>query len=382
MKDSLMRFEAYLRRRYPDRSTAKHYVSDVRIFAQHIAWAAPSTVTVQMIDAFVAAQHARNLKPRTINRRLAALHTFFEFLALDSPETAPPNPVNWRRHGSKEDETLPRDLSEVQVTQLFAAITDTRDQALFELILTTGLRVGEAITLRLDDLEPPPTPEDLARLRVFGKGRKERFAWVPPRLYASLQAWLAVRPDSNHPALFLNQHGRPLSVSGVEYRLKQYAQTAGLRVSCHTHHVFTFHASLSFDLLNHLPAPHPPAEVRRRTVPEEEAQNVGVEADGRHHGEAQEPHRDAVQGRGAGLRGAGDQERGDAMGEEQPGVAGNEEENVVGGGGAVVRLEVGQDCGGSPHRGQHPAQGAGGQDEGQQVDREDDVGHGYLAISA
>jgi site-specific recombinase XerD len=233
MKDSLMRFEAYLRRRYPDRSTAKHCVSDVRIFAQHIAWAAPDTVTVQTIDAFVAAQHAQKLKPRTVNRRLAALHTFFEFLALDAPADVSPNPVNWRRRGIKEDETLPRDLSEAQVTQLFAAITSPRDQARFGLMLTTGLRVGEVITLRLDDLEPPPSPEDLARLRVCGKGRKERCAWVTPRLYASLRAWLAVRPDSEIAALFLNQHGRPLSVAGVEYCLKQYARTAGLRISCH-----------------------------------------------------------------------------------------------------------------------------------------------------
>jgi site-specific recombinase XerD len=256
MKDALMRFEAYLRRRYPDRSTAKHYVSDVRIFAQHIAWAAPSTVTAQTIDAFVAAQQAQKLKPRTVNRRLATLHTFFEFLALDSPEDAPPNPVNWRRHGVKEAETLPRDLSEAQVTQLFAAITDPRDQALFELMLTTGLRVGEVVALRLDDLEPPPTPEEVARLRVCGKGRKERCAWVTPRLYASLQKWLAVRPNSAHAALFLNQHGRPLSISGVEYCLKQYARTAGLSVSCHQlRHTFArrlLEHGLTLEVLSHL----------------------------------------------------------------------------------------------------------------------------------
>lgn len=256
MKETLMRFEAYLQRRYPDRSTAKHYMSDMRIFAQHIAWAAPSSVTAQTIDAFVAAQQARYLKPRTINRRLAALHTFFEFLALDDAWEAPSNPVNWRRHGIKEAETLPRDLSEAQVSQLFATITDLRDQALFTLMLTTGLRVGEIITLRLEDLEPPPTPEALARLRVIGKGRKERFAWVTPQLYARIQAWLAVRPASADPALFLNQHGRSLSVSGVEYRLKQCAQTAGLRVSCHQlRHTFArrlLEHGLTLEVLSHL----------------------------------------------------------------------------------------------------------------------------------
>jgi len=256
MKNAIERFEAYLCRRYPERSTAKHYISDVRIFAQHSGWPDPQRVTAQLIDAFVNAQVAQGLRPRTINRRLASLHALFEFLALEEPTTPWPNPVIWKRHGVKTGETLPRDLSEAQVTQLFAVISSPRDQALYGLLLTTGLRVGEVVTLQLGDLEPPATPDALARLRVCGKGRKERYAWLTPRTYAMLQAWLAARPDSSSAALFLNQHGRPLSVSGVQYCLGQYAQTAGLHVTCHQlRHTFArrlVEQGLSLEILSQL----------------------------------------------------------------------------------------------------------------------------------
>lgn len=233
MNKAIERFERYLQRRYGDRSTPKHYLSDMRIFVQCIGDKSPIEVTVQDIDAFVDRQVARGLSPTTVNRRLATLRTFFEFLAAEDPDCSWPNPVNWRRHGIKEGEPLPRDLSDADVERLFAAIKDDRDRALFGLMLNAGLRVGEVVTVRLQDLEPPTASDQPAPLRVCGKGHKERLVWLTPRLYAAVQTWLQERPDSDHPQLFLNQHGRPLSVSGVQYRLKQHIRRAGIHATCH-----------------------------------------------------------------------------------------------------------------------------------------------------
>lgn len=233
MNETIKRFERYLQRRYGDRSTPKHYVSDMRIFVQHVGDKPPIEVSVKDVDSFMDQQAAQGLSPATMNRRLAALRTFFEFLASEEPDRPWPNPVNWRRHKVKEGETLPRDIPDWAVAQLFAAIDDDRDRAIFGLMVGAGLRVGEVVSIRHQDLEAPSSSDEMARLRVRGKGRKERMVWLTSPLYATVQVWLQQRPSNSSEHLFLNQHGRPLSEAGVQYRLNEHAERAGLQVTCH-----------------------------------------------------------------------------------------------------------------------------------------------------
>jgi len=233
MQDALERFQRYLERRYGDRSTPKHYRSDLRVWVRQLGPKRPQEVTMQDIDQFVDGQVAQGLKPTTINRRLATLRTFFEFLAGEEPDHPWPNPVIWRRHRVKAGETLPRDLTEAVVDRLFAVIADDRDRALFGLMLGAGLRVSEVAALRLSDLEEPSAADQMARLRVLGKGRKERCVWLVAPLYATVQTWLQQRPAGAGEPLFVNQQGRPLSASGLQFRLRQHAAAAGVTVTCH-----------------------------------------------------------------------------------------------------------------------------------------------------
>lgn len=226
-------FTQYLNRRFGDRSTPKHYGSDLDIFVRFIGDKAPAAVTAQDVDAYVTQQLEAGLKPATINRRLASLRSFFDHLASLEPDKANANPVIWRRHAVKQGETLPRDASDANLSTLFAVVESPRDWAMFGLMLGSGLRVGELVDLTLDDLSWPPKRTEPARLRVTGKGRKERIVWVTPYWFSVLDAWLAVRPASDSPAIFLNQHKRPLSVAGVEYIFKGYARQAGLNMTCH-----------------------------------------------------------------------------------------------------------------------------------------------------
>jgi len=227
------RFAQYLRRCYGDRSTPKHYLNDLDLFIRQVGDKCPASVTVKDVDDFIDSQMEKQLKSATINRRLASLHTFFEYLASEEPDKAWPNPVNRRRHCVKQGQSLPRDASEAQVNALFAVIDDARDRAMFGLMVGAGLRVGEVVTLLCNHLEAPPVPGQMARLRVLGKGRKERIAWVTLYWYEALTQWLALRPQVKTKRLFLNQHQRPLSVSGVQFRLKQYCEQAGIHLTCH-----------------------------------------------------------------------------------------------------------------------------------------------------
>ena len=178
MRHAGARFEPYLKRRFGQSSTPKHYISDLHIFIATIGDKAPEAVTPKDMDGFVGQQIAARLSPATINRRLSCIHSFFEYLAGEQPERNWPNPVISRRHHLKAGKHLPRDASDSDVTRLFAIIDDQRDQAMFGLMLGAGLRVGEVAALRLDCVEAPAKPEGLTKLRVKGKGSKERVVWL------------------------------------------------------------------------------------------------------------------------------------------------------------------------------------------------------------
>jgi site-specific recombinase XerD len=234
VKEAQARFEQYLKRRFGQSSTLKHYHSDLNIFIEFIGEdKAPEAITAADIDAFVDDQIAAELKPRTINRHSATLHSFFEYLAEEKPHLRWPNPVIGRRHYLKLGAQLPRDVSDDDVARLFAVTDDERDRAIFGLMVGAGLRVGEVAALGQTDVEAPAANGQWAKLRVRGKGNKERMVWLTASLWEMVQAWLKVRPEVDSDQLFISYRGGPLSVAGIQYRLRQHCQTAGVKFSCH-----------------------------------------------------------------------------------------------------------------------------------------------------
>lgn len=226
------RFGQYLQRRAPGRRTAIDYVSDVRQFTAFCPklW---TEVTMSDIDAFVDQQRQAGLGAATIKRRVAGLKVFFDFLAEESGDLAWPNPVRFKRHAGKQPKRLPRDLSNEQVERLWAVISAPRDRAWFALMLRAGLRVGEVVKLKLRDLLSRPQAKQPARLRVCGKGQKERIVLLTADAWAVLQEWLQQRPPREHETVFLNARGQPLTNSGIEWLLRGYGQTVGLTVTPH-----------------------------------------------------------------------------------------------------------------------------------------------------
>ena len=230
--DRLEQFAQYLERRAPGRRTTMLYVSDVRQFAAVISkrW---REITMQDIDTFVDQQRQAGLSAATVKRRVAALKVFFDFLAEETGDLSWANPVRFRRHAGKQPRRLPRDLKDAEVAQVWAAISSPRDRAWFALLWRAGLRAGELVGLRLDDLLAAPSGDQPARLRVLGKGQKERLVLLTADAYAVLAAWLAERPASDAPVVFLNDRGHPLTVNGLEWLLRQYGQQVGLQITPH-----------------------------------------------------------------------------------------------------------------------------------------------------
>ena len=238
-------FIQHIRQRYPTSSTATHYQSDLEQFGQ-VVDKAPRTVTRADVGHFVTVQLAQDLSAATVNRRLATLSSFFDFLADEANDDYWANPVVWRMHRVRQGRHLPRDLSEAIARQFWQAVRlgPVRDQAIVALMLDVGLRVSEVMALRVQEFEPTPYSGELPSLRVQGKGDgstelaevKERRVWLAPETAAWVQNWLAERPAVVDDALFITRRRRGFTVRGIQDRVKHYAQRAGLQpdqVSCH-----------------------------------------------------------------------------------------------------------------------------------------------------
>ena len=233
-------FVSWLRRKAPHASTAVHYGSDLRLF---FAWLGKPCmeVKVQDIDAFIEYSQKQGHAIGTINRRLCALRSFYQFMIVQD-ENAPINPVIPKRHFIRPGERLPRDVEDKILEALFAVITNVRDRAMFLLMLRCGLRVGEVRNLSMNDLYLEPTAGSLPRVWLHGKGSYERVAYLSSQAEVALQTWLESRPNVKSDAVFINRFGERLSVTGIQGRLARYCRKAGIWVTCHQfRHTFGRH---------------------------------------------------------------------------------------------------------------------------------------------
>ena len=228
----IVEYEKYLRRRFPKRRTSVDYLSDLRQF-RSVCQKAWLEISMHDMDAFVEQQRASGLKSATVRRRVAAMKTFFDFMAEESGDLSWPNPVRFKRHAGKVERRLPRDLRDEDIERVWHEIGCVRDRAWFALMVRGGLRVGEVVTLKVGDVLNKAEGESPARIRVEGKGRKERVVWLSADAYTVLAEWLAERGESRSAHIFLNERGQPLSANGIEWLLHRYGRQAGIDLTPH-----------------------------------------------------------------------------------------------------------------------------------------------------
>ncbi|HEY9708493.1 MAG TPA: tyrosine-type recombinase/integrase, partial [Oculatellaceae cyanobacterium] len=226
MHPELSQFRNWLKCQHPTSSASVHYSSDLALFFS-FSKKPSSKITSIDVDRYISYSLQLGHRPSTINRRLSALRTFYYFLSIvcDSPTVCPVLP----RHRPRKSYPLPRDVNDSDIKTLFRHIDNLRDKAMFLLMLDCGMRVGEVRYLSLDDLhfEDPP------HLLIHGKGGKQRIAYLSPPSQDALQVWLASRPVIADRAAFISEHGKRLSVSGIQFVLRSYREQAGVHFTCH-----------------------------------------------------------------------------------------------------------------------------------------------------
>ncbi len=198
------------------------------------------------VRAFAASEHAGGLEPRSIQRRLSAVRTFFEFLIREGAGGGV-NPARDVR-APKIKKRLPQALDADQMARLlqFRAhdSLSARDKAIMELFYSSGLRLAELVGLDLLALDFPDRT-----VRVAGKGGKMRVVPMGRCAIVALQAWLKERAlllQGAKPvtAVFIGRSGRRLSTRSVQLRVAAWARRQGLPVHLHPHmfrHSFATH---------------------------------------------------------------------------------------------------------------------------------------------
>ncbi len=224
----IKRFVNWVHRRNPEARTWKDYGYDLRFFVEVVGDRPPHEITFRDVDRFVALQCERGFKATTINRRLAAVMALYLFLSEEDETLV--CPVLPRRHHLREPQRLPRPVPEQDLQQFFAVITNTRDRAMFLLMLRCGLRIGEVATLRLVDLY---LDEDHPRLVVRGKSSRERSVYLSPQAERALRAYLAERPFAASDFVFLSYQNKGLSTTSIHNCLLKYCEMAGIHFTAH-----------------------------------------------------------------------------------------------------------------------------------------------------
>ena len=199
-------------------------------------WTALDPVEVQ---GFAAWCHRAGLSGRSIQRRLSALRTFFDFLIREG--LAERNPARSVR-APKVARRLPKALDPDEAANLLdreppRGYEAVRDVAMLELLYSSGLRLGEVQGLSLGDL-------DLASglVSVLGKGSKRRIVPVGRKAREALGRWLAIRGGGEEPAVFVSRSGRRLGARAIQDRVRRFASRHGIDLHPHMlRHSFASH---------------------------------------------------------------------------------------------------------------------------------------------
>lgn len=225
-------------------NTVLAYRNDLGQFTEHLVgnvqpegdW---SAITQEHIVAYVSSLAERGYTKSTIARKIAALKTLFHWLLASA--AIPADPTDHLK-SPRVDKRTPRLLSAEEVNNLIDATSAVsqpraaRDRALIEVLYCTGMRVSEAISLRMGDVDLEQN-----EVHCMGRGNRQRKMPLLPRATEALRHYLtAARPElmGNVASdfVFLNPQGTKLTRQAVWLMTRQYARNAGIEgdVTPHT----------------------------------------------------------------------------------------------------------------------------------------------------
>lgn len=173
-------------------------------------------------------------KPKTVKRKVATLKAFYHYLVYE--EIIPFHPFNKIDTHFKEPLLLPRTIDTQDLARLLGCVhrsRNTRDIAIVEMLVATGLRVSEIAKIKTSELSKDS-------LRISGKGNKERIIFLEDTyLKTALAAYYQEYQNDIEKTgyLFVNRSHHPISEQSIRLMIKKYTRSAGIKKNI-TPHMF------------------------------------------------------------------------------------------------------------------------------------------------
>ena len=221
-------------------TTLNAYASDLRQFSHY-----EQNILSPDIRAFIAYLTCDlKLEDSSVRRKIITLKNFYGFLV--ESEILEISPFQKLKFKFKQERRLPKTLSIGEVSKLlkcfdaseikrttFAEKMYVRDAALIDLLVSTGIRIGEAAAIKLEDIF---TTE--RTLLIHGKGRKQRLIYISsPITWARITALIKERKKVNGDHLFVNRYNNPISIRGIEDIYKKYVKKAQINAKSTPHYL-------------------------------------------------------------------------------------------------------------------------------------------------
>ena len=195
-------------------------------------------VTPDLITAFESSLRAAKLSVATVNRADSTLRSFFKHLQQEHGYADPTLEIA----ASKSARRLPKALTISQILSMIDAAYKAsepitlRDQAMLELLYSSGARVSELIGINMNDLSKVQSDDgEITTLKLRGKGSKERIDPLGSFATKAIDDYFVrIRPDllaknpKNNPALFLNSRGGRISRQSAWQMVLDAAAAAGI----------------------------------------------------------------------------------------------------------------------------------------------------------
>ena len=220
--------------------TLKAYSSDLKQFFNF-----EKNILQPDICSFIAyLNNDLKLKDTSIRRKIITLKNFYNYL-IDN-EIIDTSPFKKLKIRFKQERKLPKTLTVHEISKIlkcfdidistlspFALKEYVRNAALIDLLVSTGIRIGEAATITLNDIIAPEHT-----ILIHGKGRKQRLIYISsPVTWERLKNLIKERKKSNNNFLFVNRYGNPITIHGIEDIYKKYAKKAQINVKSTPHYL-------------------------------------------------------------------------------------------------------------------------------------------------
>lgn len=224
LRDAHDQFTSYLKQNKHSTSTIVAYGKDIEqlvSFLEELSKSEIQSVNKEDLQAFLAKLSKNGYTPKSLSRKINSTRTFYRFLKINEYITDDPSLLI---EHPRYELTPPRILTPTEYRALRdSARNDPRMFAIIELLLQTGIRIGELAQLRVDDVQG-----DTIRIRPYEK-HEERLVPLNRPAKDALKRYLEARPQVKETRIFITKSGKPFLVRNIRTAIERYFRLAEIK---------------------------------------------------------------------------------------------------------------------------------------------------------